>query len=147
MSAHGRTQFPSIEMTKADFSASKGRRFAFTVAAAFAVLGAISYWRGRRIPPAILIGIAVVLALAGLIAPASLGPVERAWMKLAHAISRVTTPIFMGIVYFVLLTPIGFLRRVFGRNPMVHRLEGDGYWITRTPSDAERARRRMERQF
>jgi hypothetical protein len=46
-------------------------------------------------------------------------------MKLAHALSKVTTPIFMGIVYFVVLTPIGFIRRSFGGNPLVHKAENE----------------------
>ena len=46
------------------------------------------------------------LALAGLVVPRDLGPVERAWMGLAHPISKVTTPIFMGVMYFLVLTPI-----------------------------------------
>ena len=43
-------------------------------------------------------------------------------MGLAHAISKVTTPIFMGVVYFVVITPIGFIRRrAFGSNPLSPR--------------------------
>ena len=49
-----------------------------------------------------------------------LGPVERAWMGLAHAISKVTTPIVMGVMYLLVLTPVGLLRRRFGGNPLVH---------------------------
>ena len=41
-------------------------------------------------------------------------------MALAHAISKVTTPIVMGVMYFVVLTPVGVLRRGFGGNPLVH---------------------------
>ena len=47
----------------------------------------------------------------GMRGAASLGPVERAWMGLAGIISKVTTPIFMSVVYFVVLTPVGLLRR------------------------------------
>lgn len=130
-----------------DYTAAKGRKFALTLAIAFAVFALLSFWRGRQTPPLVLGGLAALLAIAGLAIPSKLSPLESGWMKLAHALSKVTTPIFMGIVYFVVLTPVGVLRRVFGRNPMVHRLDGDGYWITRTPADAERARRRMERQF
>ena len=131
----------------APYSAKKGRSFALTVAAAFAVLAGISAWRGRELPPLVLGGAALILVLAALIAPSRLEPVEKAWMSLARAISRITTPIFMGIVYFVLLTPIGFLRRTLGKNPLVHRSEQNSYWISRTTVDASRARQKMERQF
>ena len=59
-----------------------------------------------------------------------LGPVQRAWMGLAHAISKVTTPIFMGVVYFLVLTPIGLLRRALGRQA-VARTRSASSWMTR----------------
>jgi hypothetical protein len=53
----------------------------------------------------------------------------------------------MGIVYFVVLTPIAFLRRLAGGNPMTHEIADDGYWVTRVKPDPEASRKRMERQF
>jgi len=128
------------------YSASRGRRFAFTLAAAFTVLGTISYWRGHGFP-IVLAALAAVCFLAGMIVPARLEPVEHRWMAFAHGISRVTTPLFMGIVYFVVLTPMGILRRTIGKNPLVHEAGSDGYWKARTPVDAAREKRTMERQF
>jgi hypothetical protein len=95
----------------------------------------------------ILGALAVLLAMAGIAIPAKLGPIEAGWMKLAHAISRVTTPIFMGIVYFVVLTPIGLIRRSFGSNPLVHKAEHESYWIARAAPEGGRQHSRMERQF
>jgi hypothetical protein len=39
-------------------------------------------------------------------------------MGFAQALSRVTTPIFMGIVYFLVITPIAAIRRAVGGNPL-----------------------------
>jgi hypothetical protein len=51
-------------------------------------------------------------------------------MGLAHAISRVTTPIFMGIVYFLVITPVAAVRRAVGGNPLrAHR--GASGWVDR----------------
>ncbi len=148
MKTHGRAQFHLTEMTEAGvYSAAKGRRFALTVAGAFAVFAGISYWRGRETVPLVLGGLALLLTLAGLAVPSRLGPLERGWMKLAHLISRVTTPIFMGIVYFLLLTPLGAFRRAIGKNALTHKAGVAGYWIVRTRDDAGRGRQRMERQF
>ena len=95
----------------------------------------------------VLATFAAVTGVAGLAAPSKLEPVENGWMALAHALSKVTTPIFMGIVYFVVLTPIAVLRRLAGGNPMVHKANAESFWVTRTKSDPEAARKRMERQF
>jgi hypothetical protein len=79
----------------------------------------------------VLGGLGGALSVAGLAIPTYLGPVERAWMQLAHLISKVTTPIVMGVMYLLVLTPVGFLRRVFGGNPMVHEAHDASYWKSR----------------
>ncbi len=129
------------------YTATQGRRFAFTVAAAFGVFALLALWRDNETVGRILGGLAAVLALAGAAAPSRLEPVEKAWMRLAHALSRITTPVFMGIVYFVVLTPAGLIRRTFGSNPLVHDGATGSYWFTRTKADKETRRRKMERQF
>ena len=91
--------------------------------------------------------LAAILAAAGLLVPSRLEPVERGWMHMAHAISKVTTPIFMAIVYFVVLTPAGWIRRTFGSNPLRHGADSGTCWVTREQRDPAALRRRMERQF
>ena len=123
-------------------TAAEGRKFGLTVGTAFLVLGAVALWRGRETPAVVLATIGAVLALAGLLVPTRLGPVESAWMKLAHAISKVTTPIVMGIIYFVVITPAGVLRRSFGGNPLQHQATEHGLWKRRTSPPTS-----MQRQF
>jgi hypothetical protein len=137
-------------MEKADsarLTAAEGRRFAFTLAAAFAVLGGVAQWRDRERAALVFAIAAGLFLIAGLIAPSRLGPVERAWMGLARAISRVTTPIFMGIVYFVVLTPTGLVRRLVGKRTLSPSRSAKTFWVDRKPMEPEAARRRMERQF
>ncbi len=124
-----------------------GRRFAFTLGFAFALLALITWWRGRDNPPVVFGVLAAVILISGLAVPAALEPIERAWMALAHALSRITTPIFMGIVYFLLLVPVGLIRRVTGRNALVRKPVDGSYWINRAAAEPEARRRRMERQF
>jgi len=127
----------------ARLSPSEGRKFGLVVGTAFLVLAAVFWWRGHPLPMRAAGGIGVLLILAGLVIPGRLGPVHRAWMGLAHAISKVTTPIFMGLLYFLVLTPAGILRRTLGRNPLV-RPAGPSFWIER---DAAHRRSDLERQF
>ena len=74
--------------------------------------------------------LALAFALGGLLLPGKLGPVYRAWMGFAHALSKITTPIFMGIVYFLVITPIAAIRRTLGGNPL-RAHHGDTGWIDR----------------
>jgi hypothetical protein len=132
------------ERIPARLTAREGRGFAFTVGAAFLVLAALLRWRDATTMPIVFGSLGVALLAAGAIVPDRLGPVQRAWMGMAHAISRVTTPIFMGLVYFLSIMPIGLIMRAFGRNPLSRKTHGDGYWVQRAP---EERRSDLERQF
>ena len=125
-----------------EFTASEGRRFAFPVATAFVLLAVVLWWRDRPSLGWAAVSLATALALAGATAPGRLGPVYRAWMGLAHAISRITTPIFMGVVYFVVLTLFGTAMRLFGRTPIVHRPEDGSFWRTTDGEEKD-----LRRQF
>ena len=129
------------------YDSTRGRRFAFTVAGAFGAIALLTLWRERETIALVTGTLSALLLVAGVLFPSKLEPVERGWMKMALLISRVTTPIFMGIVYFVVLTPAGVIRRTFGKNPLVHSKAEDSYWAPRDKRDPVAARRRMERQF
>ena len=126
----------------APFTASDGRRFAFPVGTAFLVLAGIFLWRDRSTLMWITASLGGLLYVAGVVAPGQLGPVYRAWMGLALAISKVTTPIFMGVVYFLVFTPAGWIMRLVGKRPIEHRVEGGSVWH---PTD--RTHRDLRRQF
>jgi hypothetical protein len=108
----------------------EGRKFALTLAVAFGVLAVVAWWRGS--PRALLVFgvLAEAFVLGGLLVPGKLGPVYRLWMGFAHALSRITTPVFMGVVYFLVITPIAVIRRTLGGNPLrAHR--GATGWVDR----------------
>ena len=126
---------------------AEGRRFGLTLAFGFAALGALFTWRGRHSAGVILFTIAGLLLLAGLLVPARLGPVSRAWTALGAALSRVTSPIFFTIIYMVVVTPIGLLRRTLGRSPLAREGGAQTFWIRRAPTDHAAQRTALERQF
>ena len=64
-----------------------------------------------------------VLGLWALIAPNSLQPVYRLWMRLGLAIGRITTPIVLGVVFYLVIMPMGLVRRVFGLDSMARNLD------------------------
>ena len=109
---------------------AEGRKFAFTLTAAFGVLAGVGWWRGSERGALVFGAIAGAFALGGLLVPGRLGPVYRAWMGFALALSKVTTPIFMGIVYFLVITPIAVIRRAVGGNPLRAQRGASG-WVDR----------------
>jgi hypothetical protein len=104
---------------------AKGLRdFGLTTGGIVAVLFGLFFpWLLERPTPAWPWVIAGVLALWGLSAPTSLRPVYRGWMKFGLLLSKVTTPIIMGIVFYVVVTPMGVVRRMMGKDSLARRFE------------------------
>lgn len=126
------------------FTVSEGRRFGLAVGGAFIAFGGLLLWRAHGVAAAIVAALGAGLLFGGLAIPARLGPIYRLWMGLALAISRVTTPVLLSLIYFLLITPIGYLRRAIGGDPLRHPpTEGGGYWADR----GERPKGDLERQF
>lgn len=117
-------------------SPREGRRFGLTVGTAFGILAGISLWRGHEIVPLVLGGLGGALLIGGLVIPGRLGPVHDLWMALAVAISKVTTPIFMGLVFYLVLTPTGLIMRLFGHRPLRARSIDGGFWVKKDPAEA-----------
>jgi len=133
------------EGVPARLTPAAGRKFGLTLGFAFTAIGLLLYWRGRHGRAMVAFSIGGLFLAAGLVIPTHLGPVERAWMGLAHLISKVTTPIFMGIVYFVVMMPIGFIRRAFGSPIAAEKERTASRWMPHTPAEA--LGEHMERQF
>lgn len=126
-------------------TASEGRRFAFPVGIAFGLLAGLFLWRGVTLGVWITGTASAFLVLAGILVPARLGPIYRGWMGLATLLSKFTTPIFMGIVYFLVMTPVSFVLRIVGYDPLRRAADSDTFWVDR-PEEAGR-RSDLSRQF
>jgi predicted membrane protein len=86
-----------------------------------------------------------ILALWGTAAPDSLAPVYRYWMKFGLLLSKVTTPLVLGIVFFLVFFPVALVLKLMGRDPMHRALEPDTVSY-RKPSQRA-ARESVERPF
>jgi Saxitoxin biosynthesis operon protein SxtJ len=122
------------------------RKFGLTVGLAFLVLGGISKWRGHELPPRILWTAGSLLLVSGLLAPGLLGPVQRGWMRFADVLGTFNTRLILGLLFYVVFTPVGFVMRLF-RDPMTRSLR-DGersHWVRRKVEPVDPAR--YQQQF
>jgi hypothetical protein len=57
----------------------------------------------------------------------------RGWMRLAHALGRVNTAILLSLFYYLVITPVGFVRRLTGNDPLPKKPDpgASTYWIPR----------------
>ncbi len=123
------------EYRNLDRSPGALRRFGFTVGPVILLLGCVLLWRHRGAGwPLISIGTLLVLA-AGL-APLTLKWVHGPWMIAALALGWMVTRILLTIVFFLVVTPIGFLQRLFGKRAIEVAFKAGpaSYWQARTAS-------------
>lgn len=118
-----------------------------TLPAGLALLGAAALLSGM--PRAVRAGVwgaGLALALVILARPAFGAGVWRGWMRAAEPIGWTFSHLVLALVYYGVLTPIGLLMRLFGRDPLHRRLDRQGasYWVERK---AERDPGRAFRQF
>jgi hypothetical protein len=109
---------------------SELRKFGLTIGVAFAIFGGLLFWRDK--PFWIYLEfVAAAFILAALLVPGLLRPVERIWMKVAHILGIVMTHIILTLAYFLVITPIGLIMRLFGRDPMRRKFDrsASSYWI------------------
>jgi hypothetical protein len=110
------------------------RRFGFVMTIPLLVIGILLVWRGRASAP-YFIGLAVLFLLAALVFPSGLRPVERAWMALARVLSIVMTYVILTLTFYLIITPVGLILRVFGKDLLQKKFESvkTSYWIPVEP--------------
>jgi hypothetical protein len=122
------------------------RGFGLVFTAVFALIAAYQWSHAGSSWP-YWAGAAVAILLVSLFAPATLAPLARSWMRLALALSKVTTPVIMAVIFFGSVLPTGLLMRLFGKDPLRlkwHKKEAT-YWIVRAPEGP--APKSFTRQF
>ena len=80
-----------------------------------------------------LISIALIFLILGLLNSKILTPLNRSWIKFGELLGRIIAPIVMGIIYFIILTPISLLVRLFGKDLIGMKFNNNlkTYWIKR----------------
>jgi hypothetical protein len=126
------------------------REFGLVVGGFLALLGGWWLYRGKFGNAAhVVFPLGALLIFFGLIWPRLLVWPNRAWMLLAEGLSFITTRIILGLVFFLVVTPIGVVKRLMGWDPLGRRsgqgINGASYW---TPyPERQRNTRHYEKMF
>lgn len=117
------------------------RGFGLTVGGILVAIGMIRglYIQVFAASEIILLSVGTVLAFVALIAPNALAPLNAAWMKLGLVLSKIVTPLVMGLIFYTTVTPTGWILRALGKDLLRVRKdpEADSYWIVRDPPGPE----------
>ena len=124
------------------------RSFGLLMACVLLLVGGWLWWKSAATWPWAAVS-AALLAAVGLAIPSFLKPIYKGWMILALIMGWVMTRVVLTLVYYLVLTPIGFLGRAFGEQFLQLKLKRSGetpsYWGRRTGPHREKSD--YERQF
>ena len=77
--------------------------------------------------------IAVIFFTFAFLKPIIFKPLNKAWIKFGEILGSIIAPIIMALVYFIVLTPISLIVRLFGKDLLGLKFlkKQDTYWIKR----------------
>jgi saxitoxin biosynthesis operon SxtJ-like protein len=110
------------------------RSFGFVFAVVFVIIGFLPLIGGKGV---LIWSLATgaAFAIVALAIPAVLAPLNRLWLKFGLLLHRIVSPIVLGFLFFIVITPMGVAMRLFGKDPLRLRLDRSTktYWIERVP--------------
>ena len=87
--------------------------------------------------------LSLVFLILGILNSKILSPLKSLWIKLGEVLGKIIAPIVMGFIYFLIITPIGILMRLIGKDLLgIKYSKNNTYWIKR-----EKNINTMKRQF
>lgn len=121
----------------------KIKNFGFLIGGVLIVLSIFIMWKGVTHYQIILI-IGTVFILSGVIIPKVLKPIYKIWMTLAIILGWIMTRVILTILYYLIITPIGVIARLFGKQflDLSWKKSTVSFWNKRSESVNE-----MEKQF
>lgn len=94
------------------------RSFGLSVGTVSLLFAGLLTWRAHPRAAVVAGTLAIVLLAGGLLAPAALRIPNRVWWRFATALGWINSRILLTAFFFLVLTPVGCLLRLFGRSPL-----------------------------
>jgi hypothetical protein len=101
--------------------ANPEKSFGISVGAVLLLIAAILVWRGRINTAEIVGGIGAVLLILGLVQPRLLKWPSAIWWKFALVLGHINARIIMTAIFIIVLSPLGLLWRVIGKDPLARK--------------------------
>ncbi|MBF0212491.1 MAG: hypothetical protein HQM00_02870 [Magnetococcales bacterium] len=117
-----------------EIAGSSDRSFGWVFTGVFGVIALWPVWHGGAVRLWAL-GVALLLLIVSQIAPRLLSPFNRLWSRLGGWLHRMMTPVIMGVIFFVVITPFALFFRLTGKDPLKRKFQPElpSYWIPRSP--------------
>lgn len=118
----------------APVAGSSDRSFGVVFSVFFLIVGLLPLLNGKGAHLWALVASGVFMS-AALLAPATLAPFNRIWIRFGLLLHRIAGPVALGILFICAVTPTALLMRLFGKDPLRLRFDKNAtsYWIMRNP--------------
>jgi hypothetical protein len=74
--------------------------------------------------------VSLVFLILGILNSKILAPLNKLWMKFGLLLGSIVSPIVMGIIFFMVVTPTALILRLFGKDILMKKKNNDAsYWI------------------
>jgi len=121
-----------------DVKVGSERSFGFVFTVVFLVIGLWPFFNDGAIH-LVPVGLAGGFALVSLVFPGLLKPLNLLWFKFGLLLHKIVNPVVMGLMFFLVMTPIALLMKVLGKSTFYRHFDSDveTYWIERSPPGPE----------
>lgn len=111
------------------------RKFGFVFCVLFGLFSAYTaYYHPNEYICFVWLILSILVGMATVIEPRVLAPFNYVWMMLGDLMGAVISPLVLGIIFFVLITPVAVVARLLGRDELrLLKRDVNSYWIDRSP--------------
>ena len=112
------------------------KKFGFFLTFVFLIASIYFYIKGNSLILYCFIFITISLLVITLVKAEMLRPLNKLWMSLGFLLGSIVNPIIMGLVFFLIFSPIGILLRLLGRDELfLQNRKRKSYWIKRNEEE------------
>jgi len=110
------------------------KKFGRLFAVIFSIVAVYAKWKNAELLATLAIFLAVLLAILSITASHLLAPLNKFWYQLGILQGKVMNPIVLGVIFYLLITPVSFATRLFGRDVLsIRKRVVSSYWVERIP--------------
>jgi hypothetical protein len=116
-------------------SLSSERTFGLVFTGIFLIVaGYLWYHDSKTVAIQIFLALSAAFLVSSIFKPIVLRPFNKAWYYLGLLMGRVVSPIVLGILFFILISPIAIVMRMAGRDALkLRKQDVQSHWIDRAP--------------
>ena len=113
---------------------SYNRSFGLMISIILTLLCTIYYSKLSYHSMIILLSLAIIFIAISIICPNILNWPSNKWLQFSLCINKITNPLVLGAIFFLIITPISIILRIFNKDPLRLKTKDKSYWTVRNVS-------------